>query len=119
MLIGYKRVASGSVIVKKKTKKTMFTEAAMQALTGFSTRKVKWAILRVPQGKDSGCDLEKVGYSTGNDDADFRAFAAAVPESEPRWLVYDLHFMKRDINNNKIVFIQYVPDTCTKLATKF
>ena len=27
--------------------------------------------------------------------------------------------MKNDVNNSKVVFVQYVPDECTKMATKF
>ena len=41
------------------------------------------------------------------------------PDDQPRWIIYDLQFQKNGVNNSKVCFIQYVPDDCTKMATKF
>ena len=49
----------------------------------------------------------------------FAAFKALLPADQPRWAVYDLNFMKGGINNNKVIFVQYVPDDCTKNQLKF
>ena len=94
-------------------------EAALTALQGISKRTTKWAVLRIPEGQDSACVLEASGAPTGNEEADFDAFRAAVPQDQCRWLVYDLGFQKNGVNNNKIVFVGYVPDACTKMAEKF
>lgn len=96
-------------------------QGAIDALTGLSQRKIKWAVLAIPDGKDSECVLESSGVASDpkNEEADFAAFTAAVPQDKCRWLVYDLGFEKNGVNNNKIVFIGYVPDACTKMAQKF
>ena len=94
-------------------------EAAVTALTGLSKRTVKWVVLRIPEGQDSSCALEASGAPSDNEEADFDAFKAAVPQDQCRWLVYDLGFQKNGVNNSKIIFGGYVPDACTKMAEKF
>ena len=78
-----------------------FDEAALTALSGISNRTTKWAILRIPEGQESGCTLEASGASTGNEEADFAAFRAAVPQDQCRYAVYDLCYQ----NNSKVLFI--------------
>ena len=100
-----------------------FQAEATAALTAFGKREVRWAVFRIPEGTDSGIQLVKSSPSSGEDDAsseaDFAAFAAELPEDEPRWGVYDLNFMKNGVNNSKVCFVQYVPDDCTQNKLKF
>ena len=94
-------------------------QAAIDALAGLSKRTVKWVVLKIPDGADSECVLEAQGAPTGDHEADFNAFTAAVPADKCRWLVYDLEFEKGGVLNTKIMFVGYVPDACTKMAEKF
>ena len=100
-----------------------FTEEATAALAGFGQRKLRWAVFRIPEGTDAGCELVKSGASSGEDEsnsvADFKLFANELPTDQPRWGVYDLNFLKSGINNSKVCFVQYVPDDCTKNNLKF
>ena len=100
-----------------------FEDGATEALASFAKRELRWAVFRIPEGKDSGVALAKSAVSSGEDEekseADFAAFAAELPEDEPRWGVYDLNFMKGGVNNSKICFVQYVPDECTNGKLKF
>lgn len=86
-----------------------FQAEAKAACDGIVGRKVKWAVLRIPEGKDAGCALVATGQQSGTDEAsseaDFKAFVDNMPENEPRWGIYDLNFLKNDVNNNKIVFV--------------
>ena len=86
-----------------------FQAEAKAACDGIVGRKVKWAVLRIPEGKDAGCALVATGQQSGTDEAsseaDFKAFVDQMPENEPRWGIYDLNFLKNDVNNNKIVFV--------------
>ena len=51
------------------------------------------------------------GNTTGNDEEDFKRMAMAVPEDQPRWILLNL--------NDKLIFINYIPDACTKIPVKF
>ena len=96
------------------------TEAASNALKGFGTRKVKWAIFKIPDGSDCGCDVQDSSDNLNGDcAAEWAAMKEKAPTDEPRWIIYDLQFEKNGVNNSKVVFMQYVPDDCTKMATKF
>ena len=95
------------------------TNDAATQLKNFGSRKCKWAIFKIPDDKDCGCDVQDFSAGTGDCAADFAAFAEKIPTDQPRWLVYDLAFDKGGINHSKICFVQYVPDDCTKMATKF
>ena len=33
-------------------------EGCVEAMNGVMSRQVKWVVMRIPEGKDSGCDLE-------------------------------------------------------------
>ena len=88
----------------------------MRALVG---RSVCWVVLRIAEGGDSECDMVDSGVTTGNDDQDFEAMAAVVPDDQPRWILIDFHYEKGGVNNNKVVFIAYTPDACTKVSDKF
>ena len=56
----------------------------------------------------------------GERDATFDDFIAAIPNDEPRYGVFDLEFQTDDGRLvNKMVFVTYVPDTCSKMALKF
>ena len=97
-----------------------FTPEALTALTAFGKRELRWAVLRIPEGQDAGCEV--VGTSQGVPECNeetFAAFKALLPADQPRWAVYDLNFMKGGINNNKVIFVQYVPDDCNKNQLKF
>ena len=59
------------------------------------------------------------GQKSDDNEKDFNDFAAAFPDDQPRWGVYDLNFEKGGVNNNKVVFVNYVPDDCTKNQLKF
>ena len=75
--------------------------------------------MRIPEGKDAGCELVASGVKSGDEEADFLAFKAEMPADEPRWAVFELNFMKGGSNNFKIIFINYVPDDCPKNTLKF
>ena len=97
-----------------------FTAEANTALTAFQQRKSRWAVFRIPEGSDAGCEVVAASEGAPEDsDAVFDAFKANLPADQPRWAVYDLNFMKGGINNSKIIFVQYVPDDCTKNNLKF
>lgn len=58
--------------------------------------------------------------SAGEKDAPFDQFAAALPESEARFGIVDFKFDTGDGRHvSKIVFVVYVPDTCTSMQEKF
>ena len=38
--------------------KTDFTEEASKTLGAFGNRKIRWAIFRIPEGRDGGCEVE-------------------------------------------------------------
>ena len=82
-------------------------------------RALCWAMVKIPDGQDSGYAIEHEHATTGDDDQDFAALLEKLPEDQPRWIVIDFHYLKNEVNNNKILFLMYVPDACNKLATKF
>ena len=100
-----------------------FAAEAEAALKAFGSRKLKWAVLRIPEGRDAGCELVASAESSGEgeepSEADFAAFKAQLPADQPRWGIYDLNFMKNGVNNTKVCFVMYVPDDCTKNNLKF
>ena len=55
-----------------------FQAEAKAACDGIVGRKVKWAVLRIPEGKDAGCALVASGNCSGTDETcsenDFKAF---------------------------------------------
>ena len=81
---------------------------------------IKWAILRLKEGTDNYVEFAVPPHPKSDDeDADFNAFKDAMPSDDPRWVFYNLHFEKGGVDNHKILFINYVPDDCTKMARKF
>ena len=45
---------------------------------------------------------------------------AAVPEDQPRFIIYNLQWTKDDGRKlSKLIFIMFVPDACKKLPLKF
>ena len=82
-------------------------------------RECKWIVCQIPEGKDAGCAMVCCGQKSDDNEKDFNDFAAAFPDDQPRWGVYDLNFEKGGVNNNKVVFVNYVPDDCTKNQLKF
>ena len=53
-----------------------------------------------------------------NDDWD--EFLKAVPENEPRVMIYDYTWTKKDgVKASKLVYFMYCPDTCTDSKAKF
>ena len=93
--------------------------AAKAAIHDVSKRATKWVVLRIAEGEEPKCVLEASGASTNNEEADFEAFRAAVPKDQCRYAVYDLGFQKNGTNFNKLVFVGYAPDACTKMVEKF
>ena len=83
-------------------------EAAIAAVW---SRKAKWVLCQIPDGKDSGCALSCEPYvGTGDKEADFAAFVEAVPEDKPRWGIYALNYVHKDVNKTQIVLMKYIPD---------
>merc|ERR1711934_406368 len=102
-----------------------FTEEATNAITKIG-HDFKWVICKIPDGTDSGCELVASGAREGGNnptdeqnEASFTAMVAEIPDDQPRWCFYDLNFQKGGVNNFKILFINYVPDACTKNLLKF
>ena len=80
----------------------------------------KWVILMLKEGTDNVVTFAVPPHEkTGDEQADFDAFKAAMPEDQPRWVFYNLHFEKGGVDNHKILFINYVPDDCTSMKAKF
>jgi len=51
---------------------------------------------------------------TDSSDADWETFTKMLPQDEPRYIVYDLHYETRDGRpQDKIVFIFWAPDNCS------
>ena len=98
-----------------------FDQAAVDAMVNVTKRVNKWVVMQIPDGKDAGCAMVQCAAAKNppEDDAEFDAFAACFPDDQPRWGIYDLNFMKNGVNNNKVIFVQYVPDDCTKNQLKF
>ena len=92
-----------------------FTEEILGKFNAVMKRDCKWVVCQIPEGKDAGCCMSACGEKASSDnEADFAAFAAAFPDDQPRWGIYDLNFEKGGVNNNKVVFVNYVPDDCPK-----
>ena len=89
----------------------IFDESVQEAITAIKTRKAQWVICQIPDGKDSGCVLSCEPYiGTGDNEADFEAFIAAMPEDKPRWAVYALNFVHKEVNKTVIALIRYIPE---------
>jgi len=51
---------------------------------------------------------------TNSSDADWETFTKLLPQDEPRFVVYDLHYETADGRpQDKIVFIFWAPDSCS------
>ena len=78
--------------------------------------KVRYLIAKISDDNDQDIVLDKQGPA----DASWDDFKADVPEDQPRFIVYNLAWTDADARNiSKIIFINYVPDACTKMALKF
>ena len=64
---------SSTLIIKIKSKEVKamvsggfeFAAEATTALAAFGTRGLKWAVFRIPEGSDSGCELVASSPSSG------------------------------------------------------
>lgn len=57
--------------------------------------------------------------SSGTTD-DWNEFVNAVPENDPRIMIYDFMFKHKDGRQiSKMLYFMYCPDTCTDTKTKF
>ena len=90
-----------------------------ECLADIHNRKCCWVVLRIPEGTDSGAEIQNKGVSAGDDEADFANLKAELTNEHPRWVILDLHYVKNEVNNNKVLFVAYTPDGCTKMSTKF
>lgn len=85
------------------------------AFAEINGRKARFLVAKISD------DSSEIHLETkGDRDATFDDFKNAIPADEPRYGVFDLEFTTDDGRAvNKMVFVTYVPDSCTKIAVKF
>ena len=86
----------------------------VQAFNDVNQRRKRWAIVKVDTS--SNYTLE----ATGERDDGIEQCKAALPNNEPRYVLFDFEAQKEDGSKlNKTVFVAYSPDDCTSMPMKF
>ena len=91
------------------------SQEVLDAFTALKSNQLRYLIAQNPEGSN---DVNLVAQ--GDNDKTFDDFKADLPEDDARFAVYNLAWTHSDGRKmTKLVFINYVPDGCKKMAIKF